>query len=90
MEILKENKPDVVILDIMMPLMDGWEVLEKIRENPETKDLPVAILTAKGKDTDREKSFELKADAHLAKPISREELVNSVRWICKNVPRRGY
>jgi two-component system response regulator VicR len=75
---LKEEKPDGVLLDIMMPDMDGWEVFKKIRER--YKDLPVAMLTVKSQDIDKMLGLHvLKADDYITKPFGRKELVERVK-----------
>ena len=84
---IKEEKPDLVILDIMMPEMDGWEVLEKIRSDPELRDTPVIMLTALAQAHDIAKSWEVGADSHLVKPFDPLELVTMVRRLLET--RRG-
>lgn len=89
-EKLKAGKPDVMLLDVMMPELDGWETLKRIRQNEETRDLPVIMVTVKSEDVDKEKSFQELADAHISKPIIREKLLATVDWVLKNIERRGY
>lgn len=67
------NKPDLVVLDVMMPVVDGWEALRKIRENPTNDRLPVMMLTAKGTEDAKVHGFGLGADDYLAKPFSVRE-----------------
>ena len=86
---LKEEKVDAVLLDVMMPGMDGWDTLKKIRENPETRDIPVIMVTVRGAEEDRERSFEYRADAHLTKPILKEQLLKTVDWVLTQAKRRG-
>ncbi len=75
---LEEEKPDAVLLDIMMPEMDGWEVFKKIRERFE--DLPVAMLTVRNQDIDKMLGLHvLKADDYITKPFGRKELVDRVK-----------
>lgn len=62
--------PDLILLDIMMPEMDGYEVIQKLKENPETADIPVIFLTAKAEVEDEQKGFELGAVDYITKPIS--------------------
>lgn len=62
--------PDLILLDIMMPEMDGYEVITKLKENPETADIPVIFLTAKAEVEDEQKGFELGAIDYITKPIS--------------------
>lgn len=82
LEKLKAEKPAAVLLDIMMPEMDGWEVFHKIKEK--YKDLPVAILTVRDKDIDKMMGLHvLKADDYIIKPFGRQELIDRVRKIIK-------
>ena len=70
-----DHHPDLVILDVMMPSMDGWEVCERIRENSEA---PIIMLTAKGEEQDRLRGFRLGVDDYVVKPFSFAELVARV------------
>ena len=72
------ERPDLVILDIMMPVMDGYEVLEAIRENPIYHDLPVLLLTAKAQQADVAKGIELGANDYMRKPFQPNKLVERV------------
>lgn len=76
MEKLKSNKPDVLILDIMMPGLSGFEVCEKIKKDSNLKDIVVLILTAKGQKTDRDWALSIGADYFLSKPFSPLELLD--------------
>ena len=78
---LKEQVPDLVLLDIMMPKPDGYEVCQTIRSTPEWKDIPVIMLTAKGRDVERQKGFAMGADDYFTKPFATNELVTKVRAI---------
>ncbi len=80
MEAIKKvsEKPDLIILDIMMPNMDGFEVCRRIREKSEYADIPVIFLTAKGAETDEIKGLELGASDFIKKPISPGKLVARV------------
>ena len=72
---------DLMVLDILMPEASGFEVLAEIRSVERAKPLPVLILTAKGQDADREKAFELGADAFLTKPFSPKKLLAKINEI---------
>ncbi|MCG2737002.1 MAG: response regulator [Candidatus Methanoperedenaceae archaeon] len=75
---LEVSKPDLVLLDIMMPDMDGWEVFRKIKEKNAT--MPIAILTAKAQNFDRLLGLHvLKADDYITKPFGKNELISRVR-----------
>ncbi len=78
---LREQVPDLVLLDIMMPKPDGYEVCQKIRSTPEWKDIPVIMLTAKGRDVERQKGFAMGADDYITKPFATSELVAKVRAV---------
>lgn len=79
LEMIESEKPDLVVLDIMMPEMNGWDVLSRIRENPETEDLPVIMLTALAQDRDIEEATLRGADVYLTKPFEPEELILTVK-----------
>lgn len=74
-ELLQQNLPDLVISDIMMPEVNGYQFLEQLREDPRFKALPVVFLTAKGMTTDRIQGYQAGCDAYLSKPFDPEELV---------------
>lgn len=77
-EVLKTESPDLVILDVMMPGLDGYEVLTFIRETPRLAGLPVVMLTARAQLDDIQRGLTLGADAYLAKPFDPEELFSVV------------
>jgi len=74
-------RPDVVLLDVMMPQRSGFEVCQKIRENPSLRNVKIVMLTAKGRDAEREKGLNLGANAYVTKPFSTKELMNTVRGL---------
>lgn len=76
---VKESKPDVILLDLMMPKMDGFQVLEHLRADPETKDIRVIILSALNSDADIVKGFKAGANDFITKPIIMERLIGSVK-----------
>lgn len=78
---MKEKRPDLVLLDIMMPQQDGYEVCQAIRANPDWKDVRIIMLTAKGRDVEREKGLALGANDYITKPFSTRELVEKVNAI---------
>ncbi|MEB3883276.1 response regulator transcription factor [Lyngbya sp. CCY1209] len=78
-ELLQQNLPDLVITDIMMPEVDGYQFLQQMREDPKFKALPVVFLTAKGMTTDRIQGYQAGCDAYLSKPFDPEELVAIVK-----------
>ena len=71
--------PDLILLDIMLPKKDGFEVCQRIRANPQWQAVKVVMLTAKGRDTEVSKGLALGADAYVTKPFSTKDLVAKVR-----------
>ncbi len=88
LERLKESIPDVVLCDLMMPDMDGYETLQAIRSNPVTHTLPVILLTARDDDTCRTRGAELGADDYVTKPFKIPDLLRALEAIAKKVARR--
>jgi DNA-binding response OmpR family regulator len=80
---VEAEKPDLVILDIMMPDVDGYEVCQQLRSNPNTAHLPVLMFTAKGLTEDKTSGFQAGADDYLTKPIHPSELVSHVEALLK-------
>lgn len=76
-------KPDLIILDIMMPVMDGYEACKIIHENTETKDIPIIMLTAKGQEADIDKGRECGVIDYIVKPFSPLALLKRVEEILK-------
>ena len=76
---LASAPPDLVLLDIMLPRMNGFEVCQRIRANPEWRNVKVLMLSAKGRDTEIAKGLALGADAYVTKPFSTKDLVAQVR-----------
>lgn len=87
LEKLKTEKPDLVLLDILMPGMDGWETLREIRKDEATRDLPVVMVTVLTGEEYRQRSFAAGADAYVSKPIMVDKLLATVKWILQNVQR---
>jgi len=77
----QSEKPDLVILDVMMPGMTGYEVCERIKTTKELKNIKVLILTAKGQQSDREAAQNAQADYYISKPFSPTELLETVKNI---------
>jgi DNA-binding response OmpR family regulator len=78
---IERDLPDLVLLDVMMPKRDGYEVCQTIRSRPEWKGIKVIMLTAKGREVEREKGISLGADDYVTKPFATQELVEKVRQI---------
>ena len=76
---IRASRPDLVLLDVMMPKKSGFEVCQEIRSDPEMAGIRILMLTAKGRDTEVAKGLALGADAYMTKPFSTRELVDKVR-----------
>ena len=86
-ELVQRDTPDLVISDIMMPQVDGYQFLKQMREDPRFKALPVVFLTAKGMTTDRIQGYQAGVDAYLSKPFDPDELVAIVEnLLLRHVP----
>lgn len=81
LKIFKEEKPDMVILDIVMPLMDGWEVLKRIKAGFKSKRIPVIMVTGKSEDADKVKGYDFGADFYVTKPYNIQKLLPIIRDI---------
>ena len=77
------NHPDLVMLDIMLPDMDGIEILKKMKKDPEMKDIPVMMASAKGTEYDKVIGLDLGADDYLAKPFGMMEMVSRVKAVLR-------
>jgi two-component system alkaline phosphatase synthesis response regulator PhoP/two-component system response regulator VicR len=75
------EKPDCIVLDVMMPKMDGFEVLKRLQANPETREIPIIMLTAKAQDADVFRGWASGVSAYLTKPFNPLELITFVRRI---------
>lgn len=82
-EALKLEKPKLILLDIMLPGIDGIELLEKIKESIEYSDIPVIMATAKGEEYDRIRGLELGADDYIVKPYSVMEMISRVKAVLR-------
>jgi DNA-binding response OmpR family regulator len=80
----KEMKPDLIMLDIRMPKMTGYEACRVLKGNPDTSDIPVVILSAKGQDGEIQEGIEAGADHYIVKPFAPEELTNRVKDILRD------
>jgi len=75
--------PDLVLLDVMMPKIDGFSICTQIRANPEWKDVRIIMLTARGRDVEREKGLALGADDYITKPFSTKEAIARVEAVLR-------
>lgn len=78
LDMMAQEKPDLVLLDVMMPRKSGFEVCQAVRASDELRGTKILMLTAKGRDTDIAKGLALGADAYMTKPFSTRELVQKV------------
>jgi len=80
---VEERKPDLILLDWMLPYVSGIEICRRIRRNPETRNVPIIILTARGEEDDRIRGLDAGADDYVVKPFSPSELVARVRAVLR-------
>ena len=85
LEKVESEKPEMIILDVMMPRMDGFEVLKKLRSDAATKEIPVIMLTAKAQDADIFKGWSSGVDSYLTKPFNPRELLTFVERIFQSL-----
>ncbi len=81
LEKARQFRPKILFLDIMMPLEDGYEVCEKLKSAPDTKDIYIIMLTAKGQIIDKKRGLEVGTDEYITKPFSPREIVDKVKGI---------
>ena len=81
LEKARTEKPDLIVLDIMMPKLDGYETCKILKAEAETKDIPVILLSAKGRNVDQKIGFEVGADDYITKPFSPRKLVERINAI---------
>ena len=78
LQLIESQRPDLVLLDVMMPLKSGYEVCQRIRSRAEWRDIKVIMLTAKGRDVEMSKGLSIGADLYITKPFSTQELVAKI------------
>lgn len=83
---LQMQPPDLVLLDVMLPLIDGFELCRLIRENPVLRGTRIMLLTARGREAEIARGMSLGADAYLTKPFSTRELMEKVRTLLGTLP----
>ena len=81
---IQRDRPDLVLLDVMMPGLSGFDVCQAVRADPELAGVKILLLTAKGRDTDLAKGLALGADAYMTKPFSTQELAARVRALLES------
>jgi DNA-binding response OmpR family regulator len=86
LRLAQQFPPDLLVLDVAMPLCDGYEVCRRIRANPATCGVRILMLTAHGRDAERERGLTLGADAYMTKPFSNRDLLAKVRDLLARAP----
>lgn len=81
LSLTEKEKPDLIILDIMLPGMSGYEVCRKIKSNEDTKNIIIVILSAKGQEWEKSEGYQVGADLYETKPFSPKQLINNVKAI---------
>ncbi len=77
----RREQPDLIVLDIMMPKIDGYEACRILKANPLTKNIPVVLLTAKGRDIDKRLGYEVGATDYIVKPFSPSKLIDRIQQL---------
>ena len=85
LEKARAEHPDLIVLDIMMPKLDGYETCKMLKADPATKDIPVILLSAKGRNVDQKIGFEVGADDYITKPFSPRKLVERINALLGQV-----
>ena len=81
LEKARNERPDLIVLDIMMPRLDGYETCKMLKAGAETRNIPVILLSAKGRNVDQKVGFEVGADDYITKPFSPRKLVERINTI---------
>ena len=79
LKVAREEMPDLIFLDIMMPGINGYEVCSQLKNDPKTKDIIIIMLTAKGQESDKIKGLEVGVDEYITKPFSPQDILDRVR-----------
>ncbi|NJN74686.1 MAG: response regulator [Limnothrix sp. RL_2_0] len=83
LENLKQFQPDLIVLDIVMPRMNGYELCRRIKSDPKTQDVPVVMCSSKGEEFDRYWGMKQGADAYIAKPFQPAELIGTIKQLLR-------
>jgi two-component system, OmpR family, response regulator VicR len=82
LDAVRKNSPDVILLDLMMPDMDGWEVYQQLKADESTRDIPVIVITAKAQNIDKVLALHIaKVDDYIPKPFTPKELLDSIEKV---------
>jgi DNA-binding response OmpR family regulator len=86
LDLIRSNHPDLVLLDLMMPDMDGWEVYQQMKSNEAMRDIPVIVITAKAQNIDKVLGVHIaKVEDYISKPFSPQQLIDSVEMVLGKV-----
>jgi DNA-binding response OmpR family regulator len=89
-ELVQKEKPELILLDLMMPDLDGWDVYHQIKSDESTREIPVIVITAKAQDIDKILGLRIaKVDDYIAKPFSPQELIERIERVMAGVPKRA-
>ena len=77
----KREMPDIILMDIQLPGMDGWEATTILKKTPETKDIPIIALTAHAMEGDKGKAFDLGCDSYISKPINTRTFISDIKKV---------
>jgi two-component system, OmpR family, alkaline phosphatase synthesis response regulator PhoP len=86
-QLAKREQPDLILLGVMMPVLDGWQAAEELRKDPETREIPIVFLTAQSRLKDRARGFDLGAVDYILKPFNPEELASRLRGLLERLER---
>ena len=79
LDVARQNPPDLILLDLMMPVKDGWECLTELKGDPELRDIPVFVITGKSQQQDQDRAFASGAEAFISKPFQGAALIARIR-----------
>ncbi len=85
LDVIRKQRPQLVLLDVMLPTMDGLQVLKALRDDPDTSHIKIIMLTAKGRADDIEQGMNAGADLYITKPFSTRSLMNDVRKLLEDI-----
>ena len=86
---VKTEKPDLILMDMSLPVIDGWEATKQIKADPETKDIPIIALTAHAMDSDRQKAIGAGCDDFDTKPVELARLLGKIEELLKKFPPKA-
>jgi DNA-binding response OmpR family regulator len=89
LEQLRSDPPDLLVLDVMMPGLDGFEICRRMKDDPHLRNVPVVLLSARGREHDRERGLALGAAEYLTKPYSPNDLLVRIRGLLETNPVGG-